>query len=218
MTFVIKPSVFHLWEGVLNLPHHLEWRRTWSLCPSPQVFKFLKLTGFLQRTVKKTQGLLSPKEEPGCQLSKEFSLLRRGGKKNQIKGHFQTHPDPSAFPQEEHRLVWGQKSHLYQSVFLWYEVKRVTSTNLFFSTKWAESSVQLLAAQLLVSEGRWDDFHLGPHKSPTLQNTFARKQNPICPTGSWNNKLMGLRGLYLPLWKVSTWPLRILHTSVHLFF
>lgn len=44
-----------------------------------------------------------------------------------------------------------------------YEGRRVAPLNLFFSTKWAEGSVQLSAVQSSISEGRWDDFHLGTH-------------------------------------------------------
>lgn len=48
------------------------------------------------------------------------------------------------------------------------------------------------------------------HTSPALQNTIARKHNPICATGLWNNEPMGTRGLlglhHLPLWRSRTCP------------
>lgn len=52
--------------------------------------------------------------------------------------------------------------------------------------------------------------HTHTHRSPALQNTIARKHNPVCATGSWNNEPMGTRGLlglhHLPLWRSRTCP------------
>lgn len=157
---LIKSSVSYLGEGVLNLPLHLEGRRTCVILPT-----FLNSWNS-QDSYKgqswKLRDFSQPRKSSAASWAEGLLSWEEVGRKNKLRVSF--------------RLTLILHPFLRKSKDI-YKVRRVTPMNLVFSIKWTERSIcsQRQSHQCLKVGGA---ISTSAHRSRALQN-LCKKPIPF---------------------------------------
>lgn len=156
MTFPIKPNVFYLWKDVLYLFLSL---LIWMEAGPETCAVLLCLFNSLNSQVPGKGQLRNHgdfalpgficRQSPTASWAKGLLCYKELGIKNKLRFSSKLALIPQPFQRKSKHC---------------YEVRSVTSMNLLFSTEWAEWLVQLSPSPLSLSEGRWENFHLGREK------------------------------------------------------